>query len=160
MRQRRKKKTEVRVQLFINSFRCHPDEVTRILGLTPTKTWVKGDPYLKTGGPVHRGDGWSLSSGLPPATAPEEQVESLTKLIRPHTEKFKRLPRGSVVDLSCAIYAYDDSQRVFFFPVEAVKTLAAIGSYISIAYYDFTNLPPEEKPRRKSRRKKRRRRSG
>jgi len=156
MRQRRKRRTEVRVQLFIKGFRCHPDEVTQVLGISPTETWLKGEPIRKAGGALYRGNGWELKSPTAPTASPEEQLEALLPLIRPYTKNFRRLPPGSVVDLSCAIYAYDDSQRVFLFSTEAVKALAAIGAPISVAYYDFTNLPEEKSPRREPRKMRRR----
>ena len=135
MGRRQKKQTEVKVQLFIKGFKCSPEKITRLLGISPSKTWVRGGLIRSGHRAVHRFNGWSLVSPLAEVASPEEQTDALLAIIKPHSKRFKRLPSGAQLDLSCAIYAYDDSQRVFYFSVETVKELAKIGAPISIAYY-------------------------
>ena len=145
MKQDLKEQTEVKVHLSITHFECFPDEITQILGITPTRTWQRGTPIPKSKGGVRKVNGWSLESPLDSTRSPEEQVDAILNKVMPNAERFEKLPPKCELNLSCAIYAYDDSQRVFSFSSEAVKALAAIGAPISIAYYDFTSLP-EEKP--------------
>ena len=139
MEQHPKRQTEVKVQLFITHFECSPDEITRILGITPTATWLQGEPIPKSAGGVRKVNGWKLQSPTFPLGGPEEQTDALLNVITPHAWRFKNLPGGSAIELSCAIYAYDDTHRVFEFSSDVVRRLAEIGMSIDVAYYAFTS---------------------
>ena len=150
MRRQVREQTEVNVQLFVTGFKCSPNEITRILGIPPTKAWVKGDPIIRSASAVRRWNGWKIEAPPPKTTSPEAQTKALLARIMPRAERFKHLPPGADVHLSCAIYAYDDSQRVFEFSAKAVRELARIGAPISIAYYDFTHLRKRKGVRRQT----------
>ena len=154
MERRQKKRTEVKIQLFIKGFKCSPEKITQLLGISPTETWVKGEPIRGARSAVYKFNGWNLESSTAETTSPEEQVDALLAVIKPHSERFKSLPPDAQLDLSCAIYAYDDSQRVFYFSAEAVKELAKISAPISIAYYDLTNLSEETDGKSRKKRRK------
>jgi len=132
-----KQRTESKTQLFITHFECSPDEITKILGISPTATWRKNDPIPKSTGGVRKVNGWRLESPVKPTASPEGQINSLLEIVAPNINRFKQLPTPSEVELSCAIYAYDESQRVFGFSLQTVQLLAKMNATIGVAYYDL-----------------------
>ncbi|MBL7496559.1 DUF4279 domain-containing protein [Frankia sp. CNm7] len=61
-----------------------PDEVTSLVGLTPTEAWRRGDPAARAGRPPRRFSNWKY--GLPEVRTfdTEEVVTALLDAIEPH----------------------------------------------------------------------------
>ena len=131
----RRRKTEVVVQLFITSIKDAPTKITELLEIKPTETWLRGTPISQTSGVLRRTSGWKILSPLAGKKGPEEQVDALIKVVKTRISRFRKLPHSTRIDLSCAIYAEDDSQRVFSFSKQAIRVLAEIGASINVAYY-------------------------
>jgi hypothetical protein len=64
-----------------------PDEVTALVGLTPTTTWRRGDPASWRGGRPHRFSGWKYELPEISTFDTEEVVIALLDVIEPHGEK-------------------------------------------------------------------------
>lgn len=132
-----KVESEIKVGLGIHDFECEPEEITKIIGLTPTQTWKKGDQILKTI-MKYKANGWRLSSPCDPfSSTVEEQVNALLDIIIPHAPVFSKLPRGTYIELSCFMYTYKERPLVGF-TAEQVKKLAQIGAAIDLDIYDLS----------------------
>ena len=132
-------RSQVMVSLRITDFECPAEEITRLLGLSPTRTWRRGEAvHLRAHNARHRQNGWRLSAPCDPSTTGlAEQLEALLCLVAPHAEQFAALPPGSEVELSCFIYACNH-RPVITFSADAVRRLARLGAAIDVDCYDLT----------------------
>jgi len=134
-----KSKWEIKPSLVVRGFRVSPEEITRLLGVSPTKTWVRGDLVVPLSSVLKRKDNaWLLAAPCAHTEPLTKQVEALLTKIAPAAAKFRQLPQGSVVELYCAIYDYERSV-VIQFSKRALHDLAEIGAGIGIDYYDLTD---------------------
>src|SRR5438874_502023 len=86
-------RSQVLVRLNVTDFECPAEEITRLLGLSPTRTWRRGEKVHPRAQNTHRQNGWSLSAPCDPyTTGLEEQVEALLRLVAPHVDRFATLP--------------------------------------------------------------------
>lgn len=138
---RGKKRTEIKIRLSISGFSCPPEEVTQVLGLSPTKTWRRNDSIPRTI-MVYKENGWRLEAPGSPYASVEKQCTVLMERITPRLEAFKELPPGSEVELSCVIYVYHNERPSLSFSPEVIRTLATIGGLIDIDYYDLSDATP------------------
>ena len=129
-----KNKTEVKVRLVITDFQCHPEEITRILGLQSSTTWMRGDPIPKTS-MTRKQNGWRLDSPKPHEVL-QKQIDALLVLVMGRVEAFERLPIGSEIELSCVIYVYDEDPALHFSDT-SIRSLARLHASIDIDYYDL-----------------------
>ena len=53
-------KSEISVSLYLTPLRCDPEEVTKVLGLEPTKTWRAGDRVYPDALLIKKADGWQF----------------------------------------------------------------------------------------------------
>ncbi len=131
---------KTKVRLTVTDFECSPEEITQILGISPTETWLRGEPVLPKAKNVHHQNGWMIASPCDPMkTNISTQVGSLFSIIEPHIEAFAKLPVGTCVDLSCILYVYD-CRPVIGFSVDEVKMLARLGASIDVDFYDLREL--------------------
>lgn len=130
-------KWEVKVGLDVYGFSCSPDEITKLLGMAPTRTWLRGDPVPRT--ILRREDNrWILNAACDTTVALREQVDSLLEQVSPAASRFAGLPSEARVQIFCAVY---DSDRAvdLSFSKKAVEKIAALGAEINIDYYDLTD---------------------
>lgn len=52
--------SEIKARLTIADFECSPEEITQILGIRPTKTWLRGEPVTSRIKNVYKENGWTL----------------------------------------------------------------------------------------------------
>lgn len=133
-------KSEVKARLNIAEFECSPEKITKILGIQPTKTWIKGEPINPIGKRVYKENGWMIESPINPVNSNvDEQVESLLSVITPYVEAFANLPSDVYIELSCVIYvpSNDHGRPTVGFSANTIKILAKLGANIDIDIYAF-----------------------
>jgi Domain of unknown function (DUF4279) len=130
------KQATVKVSLVIKGFSCAPEEVTEIIGVDPTRTWLRGDRISALATNLRHENGWELKGSLGDGNPLDVQVLAMLRLLAPAQSRFSGLPDCSV-RLSCAVYAYEGSPQMFL-PREAIAGLAGIGAEVDIDYYDMT----------------------
>jgi hypothetical protein len=128
---------EVKTRLIVMGYECPAEEISRILGIAPSKTWVKGERVLPEASNVHRENGWVLKSPVDPkATTVEDSIEVLLTTL-PDLGAFERLPVGTEIQMTCTIYAYRDRPSVYL-PPQIVSRLARIGASLDVDIYDLS----------------------
>jgi hypothetical protein len=69
-----------------------PDEVSEIVGINPTWSWKKGDPFQATSGMHVRATGiWCLSSDAASTSVLVDHIEFVLRIIEPVSDTLKRL---------------------------------------------------------------------
>ena len=135
------RQSEIKAKLIIRDFDCSPEEITQLLKISPTQTWLQGKPVTARAKNVHKSNGWLLESPCDPVgSSLEAQVNSLLSLVLPHVELFTKLPISTRVELYCVLYVADYREPVIHFPTDIVRKLAQMGANIGIDIYDFKEL--------------------
>ncbi len=89
-------------------------EITQILGITPSKIYVKGKPTNpKLPQNISKVNGWRMGSGLNKQFSFEEQMEEMLRIIEEKIELFKPICEKYHTEFSCAIYSYQNSEESF-----------------------------------------------
>ena len=127
-------RSEIRVRLTITDFKCSPNEITRILKIDPTKTWLRGDPIPKTI-MMQKQHGWQLDSPKTPKGSVEQQTDALLRLLAKRSRVFKSLPSEAEVELSCIIYSHGGDRPPIAFNRATVRKLAQLNASIDIDFY-------------------------
>ncbi len=96
---------EITLDLVLTGFQPDPDEITTLLGVKPSQTWVQGDLVPRTSLKRHS-NGWLLSSGCNRASELKAHLVALFEKVAPVKERFGLLPSSTQVDVSCAVYIY------------------------------------------------------
>jgi hypothetical protein len=95
----------IQVKYILTNFLVDPAEISRILGIQPSRTWRKGEMIPKTSLP-HKSNGWLLESGLSDKAEFEDHLDSLANAVAPAINKINQLPDGTEAEISCVIYIY------------------------------------------------------
>jgi hypothetical protein len=129
---------ENKVRLTVLGFNCLPDTISSILGIAPTKSWLKGDRVHLNATNTHAENGWSIASPSDATVvSAEEGVRALLQLF-PDPTVFSKLPKECSVQLTCTIFGYTYRPFVYI-PADLVMRIAAIGASIDIDTYDLSS---------------------
>lgn len=132
---------DIIAKLVITNFDCSPAEITQIIGIHPTQTWLKGEPFLPEAKNVQKSNGWILQSPINPFNSTVDiQVKAIMKIIAPQAEAFANLLSGAYAELGCVIYTYCPHYPAVGFSKDTIKTLAKIGGSINIELYEVKHL--------------------
>jgi hypothetical protein len=130
--------TKVRARLIVLGFSCSPKDITKILGIDPTKSWMVGDRVLPVAKNVHHENGWSVDSPVDREhTTPEVAVQALLRLF-PDRNAFRRLPKDAEVQLTISVMGYTERPSVFL-SRESIEALAEICASLDVDPYDLTD---------------------
>jgi len=127
----------VHVSLGVYSDNLDPDEITRVLGLEPTKAFRKGQIKIgKTTGReyVQRTGAWLLRVPLPEQTAIEEQLKWLLTGLPDDIKIWRELTTRFNVRMLCGIHM-DNPNRGFALSTEIMKRLVERGLGIEFDIY-------------------------
>jgi hypothetical protein len=137
------KHVETKVRLHVYDFECSPTEITRILGLNPTETWLRGDKVLPVADNTLKENGWRLASPLHPINTPlDEHLDALSSLVLPRATAFSMLPTGSIVEISCVICSFTH-RPVIHFSQEHVAAATSLKASIDVDVYDLSGQREE-----------------
>jgi len=132
---------EIKARFTIAGFECSPEEITQILGIRPTKTWLRGEPVTSKAKNVYKENGWTLTSPCNPVSSTlDEQVDALISIIPPRIQAFAKLPAGVYIELACIIRVADYSQPVIGFSANTIRIIAQIGANIDVGIYDLREI--------------------
>lgn len=140
------RKNEIQVCLRVTEFECSPDEVSKILNIAPSDTWLIGELIDKTNRATirHKQNGWEICSrlhdeSLSSSSELQPHISNILDIVRPYRNNFEQLPSGSFVELSCVIYVYMDQKPAIHIDAVSVHELAYINASIDIDYYYFVD---------------------
>jgi hypothetical protein len=135
--------SEYKVRLVITVFDCPPEDITRILGIMPTKTWVKGDRRVPEAGAVVDANVWQLNAPMDPTGGTlGEHIDALLEVVRAQLGAFRGLPPCEI-ELGCTVYAYGRDALPISFSSETIRTLGIMGASIDVDMNDLTRLSEE-----------------
>jgi hypothetical protein len=136
-------KTEVSVFLVLSEFEESPSVISKIISLSPTNVWVRGDRISEKTKNVHHENGWDIISPCDiynPIL--EEHAAALLDLVEPHFDSFCRLPSTVETQLVCCVTDYNRT-AILSFSANTIKRLAQINASIDISYYDLSKTFPK-----------------
>ena len=131
------RKPAIKVSIGVYGLIRSPQEIAALLGLAPTRTWVKGE-RIQESLLFHKSNRWILDGPSDPSRPFIDQVEALLDQVTPLAGKFSELPDDLEVLVYCVVYDYDRKTDLSLSRT-AIRTAARIGAQISIVYYDMTN---------------------
>jgi hypothetical protein len=134
---------EIKVRLHVIDSPLSHDEITKLVGVKPTRTQIAGNAIPSgTKKPVKV---WTLEAVSDRSAPLHEHIESLMALMKPATSHLQKISRGASVLLSCVIYDFTRDVALGF-SKEAVESLGAMGAEIDIDYYDLSGVDKHAQP--------------
>lgn len=127
---------EIFLALRISDFVCPPEEITRILGVEPSRTWLKGQRTAGSVGAPLPSNRWQIDHPFDASRGNDLNlhIASLLTVIRPIKSRFKALPAGARRVVFCAIYEVD--RKVWInTSAQTVSEIAEIEASVDIDYY-------------------------
>jgi len=141
------KQNEITVELLITDFQCSPEEISKILDLSPSGGWEKGD-IVESVVPrsrkiIRKENCWFLEPKPESKNGSiEEQSKSIFQIIGSKIKNFKNLPLNAYIELSCCMYIYDQNiMPEIHLNNKITKNLALINSEFDLDLYCLTQLP-------------------
>ena len=128
-------KNEIRVQLNFVGFVRDPREMTTLAGLTPSKTWVAGEP-IERSARKYESNGWRISAQQP-VDGIEAGLDALFEGIVPYWDALRRLSQECRVELSVVIYAHEEMPAIHF-RADQIQRLAELHGKIDVDVYRFS----------------------
>ena len=126
---------EISVELLITDFSCDPTEISKLLNIEPSRTWLKGDPIGQKGFRKYKENGLIMEFKQQKAgETPSQLLDRLLTVVAPNTDKFKDLPAGTVVEISTIIYLYDSTFGLNL-SSDQIKALANLNASIDVDLY-------------------------
>jgi hypothetical protein len=137
------KKNTAYAYLSIDEFFCPVDELTKRVGLQPTKAWQVGDIFPPV--PVPRKfSAWHLKSRLSSSEEVERHVLDVLDQIRGREAVFRDLSREFCVRMQCVGY-YSDYNPGFRLESDVVRRVAECGMMLDLdAYHLFDDTQETE----------------
>ena len=130
------KTNKITVYLRISGFSCDPSAITEILGIQPDKVWRKGDLLMHTEKFKHKDNGWEIKSVSSDTIYLESHITDILKTALPVRDKFKNLPVGSSVMLTCGVsFSPDSAIPSIFLDTETLRFLGEINADIDVDLY-------------------------
>ena len=115
-----------------------PDDVSSILGLSPTYSYRRGEPMRRLPSKVYKMHWWKYASPLKPENSTiEAQFLSLTKTIGKKRNNFAKLPSSMWRGMTCVIYAYAYVPPIVF-PSDLCGFVSDMGGELILSLYDLT----------------------
>lgn len=127
--------TMLRSTFLLSADEFDPEEVTRRLGLLPTRTWRLGDPVPGTL-LRRKSTAWLIDSGK---EATVDLAEQATRVLGPAFSQESAVSRlrqelGLTVTLSCAVYLENERPDIHFSP-DLLIGLTRLRAEIDVAVY-------------------------
>lgn len=136
-------KSKIWVEFIISGFEFHPDELTNIIGATPTNTSLKGDTFI-----THKGkkiiepfNDWILESGCETSVDLEQQVDILISKLKPFKPEFLEFCKKYPPDFNIVIHIFSNEAYPYigFEKREIIKDIALLNATFGIDYSFFDN---------------------
>ncbi len=132
---------EIVVDLLLTGFQPDPSEITTLLGVQPSQSWLEGDLVGRTALRRHS-NGWLLSSGCDRTSELESHLDALFEKVAPLKDRFSMLPPSTEVGVSCAVYVYhsisEDEEHntpAIHLDAKQVHMLNALGAEFDVDLY-------------------------
>ena len=123
---------EIRVQLSLTGFAHDPRKLTEIIGLTPSKTWVAGEPVERSKR-TYESNGWRVTA---PQRVDEVEagVDALFDHLAPRWENLRNVSRECRVELGVVVYAERQVPAIHFRD-DQIRQLTELSAKIDVDVY-------------------------
>lgn len=148
-------RSEVRVYLAFGGFDFDPDEITRLTGITPTKTLRAGDPVSWASSLSEenrqrirvKSNRWEVDSGLDSSVDLPTHVKALLQKLEPVWDRFVELGQQYEPVMECIVSSYGGDRPEIFFDKEVIRKLIQLNAEIDVDLYVFrsSSAPLETK---------------
>jgi len=127
---------EISARLVITGFACDPHHITKLLGIQPDAIWRLGDALSFASEHKRTDNGWAIVSKISNTVDLDAHITAILEAVGNAKSRFKNLPQGSTVYLSCGITVNrgPSGPSVVFSP-QMVASLAELGAEIGIDIY-------------------------
>lgn len=112
----------------------HPDQVTAILALEPTRSGVKGERHSLGRGSVSRTSFWLLKCPLSDNLPLTEHLKWLLDIVEPKFDSINSIAEGSTIMFLCG-FSPGDGQGGFTLDVKTLQRITRFGAALSINLY-------------------------
>jgi hypothetical protein len=129
-------RTVTRACFRVLGFSCSHDQLSRALGVQPTRTWHQGDLVTNRSTVRRETDGWELASGLPKAATAEEHANSLLDRLGSAADALKQIGAEASV-LSIVMEIHGGDRPPLGLSRENIARLASLGAELDIDLYIF-----------------------
>lgn len=128
------KPDEVKVYLKITGFECSPKEISDLLSIKATRTWLRGDDIYPRTIVKRKENGWLLQSKIAPDIRVIKHIENLLAITLPKKNHFEKLPEGTDVAIYCVVYSEFGRPDISLKP-DMVKAIASLGAALDFDLY-------------------------
>lgn len=127
---------EVAAYFSISRFDCQPDEVSKLLGLEPTKAWKSGDLYPGTKR-EYKFSVWRLKSETSSSEIDfEKHIENLLVVLEPKEDIIAELCRKYYGEFACSAYfSPQESTPIIHFEKKTLLKCVKLNIEIDVDLY-------------------------
>ncbi|HLO89414.1 MAG TPA: DUF4279 domain-containing protein, partial [Nostocaceae cyanobacterium] len=129
--------SEIYAYFLLCYFECDPEEITKIVGVSPTDVWRIGDKITNRSTLKRKKNGWRLKSNLEQTADLDAHIRNVLERLKPGWEKLRELGLQYYAEISCVIYNYEAQVPVMHFDKEIIKAAAELNAEIDIDYYSL-----------------------
>ncbi len=124
--------TKITVHFTITG-RFDPNEVTKRLGMNPSKAWKFGDTIQKTL-TTYKHDGWKLSTEEIDSLDLNEPLNQIWEIIQPHKTEIIDICNDLSLEteFSCVVEVEEDEYPTLHFDSEMIKQISELKADIDI----------------------------
>jgi hypothetical protein len=97
---------ETYAYFLLTGLELDPEEVTKKVGITPTKTFLKGDRIHSKGSRAHPVSGWQLRSKLDQSSDLEDHIQSVLDQLKVSWQPLLELCSQYDTAINCVMYHY------------------------------------------------------
>jgi hypothetical protein len=127
--------TNTHVYFGVFGFGDDPSVVTAIMGMAPSKAWIKGEPYASPSPGARRTHSrWALESGRHEAEPVEAHLVALLERLEPKVEEIRRVSQRFDVQIGVAQYFHEVNPQ-FRIEADILRRLAALGVPLNFDQY-------------------------
>jgi len=139
------------IEIKFFDFSLPHDEVTNILGLTPTHQWTKGEEHFvgpKRNKKIRKENYWGYENHTETNDFIGDQIEDFLKtIVIPRTSKIKELTDRFHGEFSIVQYLYDGCNPGLYFDKRQIKILNDCGLELNIDIYVLSDNDDNKKER-------------
>jgi Domain of unknown function (DUF4279) len=125
---------EISVSFTLTGLDLDPEQITKLLKISPTNTWRLGDLIGKS---ILRckHNGWRLNSELENSADLENHIEYLLKTLQQSWQTLVEICSQYDAEISCVIYSYEAQGPAIHFDKEIIQCVAELNAEIDVDYY-------------------------
>lgn len=123
------------VYFGVFEFGDDPSVVTKIMGVEPSRSWVKGEPIPDELNGVRSHERWELRSPTDPSLPMEEQLVDLLTLLEDYQSQVREVSEEYEAGICCYAYYQEEFNPQLHLSDETIRRLADLALSIDFDLY-------------------------